>query len=160
MMDGMSMATKLYPDAKSADPLADGLLFQRFVADQIKQKLGLVITYYITRDEQYNIGESPQGFEVKLDNRCTETGRLSIEVAEKICADNAQYVPSGILRQDNATFYVQGNRTVFYIFKKSRLVELYEQNYRGSEIEKLGTIKTFYLPLEIAERDALLVIHP
>ena len=51
---------------------------------------------------QFNIGENLQGFEIKLDTRCTETGRMSIEVAEKSRADSTKWTPSGIYREDNS----------------------------------------------------------
>jgi hypothetical protein len=149
---------RLYPDAKGEDSFQEGLDFQEFVAGQLQQKLGTRIDYYTTRDEQYLIGESQQGIEVKLDSRCTETGRLSIEIAEKTRASNWRFVPSGIYRQDNTTIYVQGNYIVFYIFQKARLIELHSV-YRNTEAEKRGTIITYYLPLQVAMREALQIIR-
>ena len=95
---------------------------------------------------------------MKLDSLCTQTGRLSIEIAEKTRASNWEYRPSGIYRQDNSIFYVQGNRIVFYVFRKEHLVELHQQRYAGTEIEKRGTIRTFYIPLAVAGREAIHVV--
>ena len=47
---------------------------------------------------------------------------------------------------------------MFYVFKKTRLVELHSM-YKHTEVEKRGTVITYYLPLRIAMQEALHVIH-
>lgn len=147
----------LYPDAKQPDSFSEGIVFQDFVAMQMLKKRGVKIDFYKTKSEQYSIGESAQGYEVKLDKPCTRTGRLSIEIAEKTRASNHQFVPSGIYRKDNTRYYVQGNYIRIWIFSKSRLVELHKSD-RASEHESHPTIRTFYLPIITANREALYTI--
>jgi hypothetical protein len=147
-----------YPDAKSQTALTDGEIYQDFVANELLRRHQIHIDYYRTRHEQYDIGESVQGYEVKLDQRCTDTGRLSIEIAEKTKAANCLWVPSGIYRKDNTVYYVQGNYIVFYVFLKSVLVGLHP-HYKLTETEKYGTIRTFYLPLQMAKQSALIFVN-
>lgn len=151
------MATRLYPDAKQIDSMEDGLKFQAFVKTKLAG-IGITVDYYEMREDQFSIGESEQGIEVKLDSRCTDTGRLSIEVAEKSRRSIGVWTPSGIYRKDNSTLYVQGNYKVFFVFKKSKLIELHGR-YVDTEIYKLGTIKTFYLPIYHAYNAADIIMH-
>ena len=71
-----------YPDAKHPNEFQRGLEFEDFVKEYLAKNMGWVITTYSSKAYQFSEGESIQGFEFKLDNPCTETGRLSIEIAE------------------------------------------------------------------------------
>ncbi len=139
-----------YPDAKSKTSLRDGEGFQDYVARKFSDLFGIHIVYYKTMAEQYRIGESVQGIEVKLDNRCSETGRLSIEIAEKSKADNVEFVPSGIYRVDNTWLYVQGNRDILFVFAKTMLKLLHKTGRYQEKTEP--TIKAFYLPIDDAKK--------
>jgi len=95
-------------------------------------------------------GESLQGVEVKLDNRCLETQRLSIEVAEKTNPLLPHWTPSGIRKQDNSWAYIQGNYDLILVFSKAWLIRW--QAAKCPEVrESLGTIRKFYLPLQMAK---------
>ena len=108
---------------------------------------------------QYQVGENRQGHEVKLDSRCTETGRLSIEIAEKTRASNHAWQPSGILRRDNSWLYIQGNYQRVFVFPKSWLVRYFLSKIEPSEIhESYGTVRKFYLPIETAMAGAALTL--
>jgi hypothetical protein len=129
-----------------SDDLQRGHLFQDFVAEILLKTKGISLTCYSAKANQYNKGESIQGIEVKLDARCTETGRLAIEVAEL----HKDWVPSGIHRQDNTWAYVQGNGQVLYFFSKRTL-----RNYqlaKQPQIEEWKTIRRFFVPLEVADK--------
>ncbi|MEW6016479.1 MAG: hypothetical protein AB1760_00230 [Pseudomonadota bacterium] len=146
------MSYPSYPDSKNPRSFEDGLEFQDFVADTLCRELGLAISNFSSRRYQYRFGENKQGIEIKLDRRMLETGNVSIEVGEKSRASNANYVPSGILRNDNSWLYVQGNREMFFIFSKKRLVDLYNTNrYR---VDELPTIRRFLMPLADAMKHA------
>jgi hypothetical protein len=102
-------------------------------------------------------GESLQGCEVKLDNRCTETGRLSIEISEKSDPALRAWVASGILKEDNSWAYIQGNYELVFVFSKKWLVRWYEK--KNPEIyEAHGTIRKFYLPMRIAHIASIFVV--
>lgn len=153
----MAMNSPLYPDAKSLTSLEDGLRFQDFVRPLLLQ-YGILAVYYTSREYQLKHGESVYGIEIKLDNLCTKTGRLSIEVAEKGRASNASYVPSGIYRADNTWLYVHGNYERFFVFAKKYLrVAHVSGKYQTHD---KPTIKTFYIPMADAERICLLDIKP
>ncbi len=142
------MATN-YPDCKYDDPLQVGAEFLDFVLVEL-QRIGLYLQPFTSKKAQYNRGESFQGWEVKYDQRWTETGRLSIEIAEKTKAANYQWVPSGIYRSDNAWLYIQGNYEGFYVFLKKFLIQLHKtRRYQEHEIP---TLRGYFLPRADADR--------
>ena len=142
-----------YPDAQQENSYEDGMVFQDFVSDVMFVKMGIALSNYSSRRYQLNKGENAQRCEIKLDARCTETGRLSIEVGEKTRNDqNRDWVDSGIMR-DNM-FYVQGNYKKFYVFANRHLRSYYKKN--DPEVSpKYGTIRTFYIPEQTAEYIAI-----
>ena len=147
-------ANPIYPDAKRPNTFQDGLEFQDYVVDILTKEIGLPLSNYSSKKWQYNVGENKQGVEIKLDNRCTETNRLSIEIAEKSRASMPNYTMSGIYRDDNTWLYVHGNREIFFIFPKRYLVMLHRKNLYKEKT--MPTIKTFYLPMPDAEYYALI----
>lgn len=140
-----------YPDAKHPNEFERGLEFMDFAISELTRQYGLGITVYSSRLYQYEKGESVQGWEFKKDEQCTGSGRLSIEVYEKSNKDMPNWTPSGILREDRTIFYVQGNYVRFYIFFKKHLQEYYWK-YKPELTIKFGTIKTFYLPFDRADK--------
>lgn len=161
-MDGTAMATN-YPDARE-NAVEDGLAFQDFVCTELA-KHGLIIQNYSSKRYQYEVGENVQGFEIKQDRRCTDTQRLSIEIAEKTRADRPEWTPSGIMRDDNSWLYIQGNDEVIFVFAKRTLLLLYE-HMKGQQTLQLHeepkgnpTVRAFFLPLKTAERNAAKVIY-
>lgn len=143
------MATKqvVYPDSPNTSSFEQGAEFLDLVTVTL-QKYGLYLQAFTSKKFQYERGESLQGWEVKLDNRFTDTGRLSIEVAEKTRADQAEWIPSGIYRGDS-WLYIQGNKKCFYIFT-TKVLQWLHSTKKYTEKEEL-TIKTFYLPIKIAD---------
>lgn len=149
-----------YPDAPRADGVQAGMEFQDFVADQLF-RFGIALTAFMSRKYQYERGENLQGIEIKLDDRWHETGRLSIEIAERSDAQS-MWVNSGIYRNDNTWLYVQGNQAGFFIFPRKFLRHMFEKNGYPTEEKPKGkpTIRTFYLPVAHAEIYAALVWRP
>lgn len=140
-----------YKDSKNTNSVDEGNMFQDFVTDILVERCGLVISNYASKKYQFEKGENKQGFEIKLDNRCTETKRLSIEIAEKTAIENS-FVPSGIYRNDNSIFYVHGNFNIIFVFQKN-LLKLLHQSGRYKE-DETATIKKFYLPIKDAMKYA------
>lgn len=140
-----------YPDAKHLNEYERGLVFQDFVVESLFKQYGIIVQIYSSREYQYSRGESVQRVEIKLDARCTETRRLSIEVAEKSRASMSDWTPSGICRDDNTVFYAQGNEECFWLFFKKHLRLIYEKEH-PVVTEKHGTIKTFYIPITRADK--------
>lgn len=148
-----------YPHAKSASSYQDGLEFQDFVCCELSMS-GIVLQNLSSRKWQFEVGENLQGFEIKMDALCTKTRRLSIEIAEKSRNDETlQWTSSGILRKDNSWLYIQGNYDVLFIFAKNWLQRYYKEA-KPEVLEKLGTIKTFYLPFDLAYKCAAKVVEP
>lgn len=145
-----------YSDAKSKTAYQDGLEFQDFVTTELA-KHGIIVQNYSSRKYQFEIGENRQGIEIKLDNWCSKSKRLSIEVAEKSSATKPEYVPSGIYRKDNTWLYVQGNYDVLFVFSKKLLKLMYESGKYPTNTRP--TIKTFYISFDDSEKYAALVIR-
>jgi len=94
-----------------ADKLNDGIEFEKFVYEVLKD-IGLVVTKpYTTKKMQFK-GENSIGWEIKYDQRMAETGNAYIEIAEKSDPKNDKYVNSGIYRDDNTWLWLIGNRQV------------------------------------------------
>jgi len=79
------------------------------------------INYYTGMTEQYNIGESVEGIEVKYDKRSEKTENLYIEVAEKSNSTKRNFIPSGVMREDNTKKYLIGNKHKIWVFDKEYL---------------------------------------
>jgi hypothetical protein len=153
------MATK-YPDCKDPDSFQSGLEFQDFVCTELA-KHGIILQNLASKKAQFEIGENLQGFEIKLDRRCTETHRLSIEIAEKTRADRTDWTPSGIYRSDNTWLYIQGNYEALFIFSLKVLRQLHATGRFPASEYPVGhpTIRRFFLPFDIAERNCCKVIY-
>lgn len=147
-----------YPNAKSATAFQDGLEYQDFVCVQLAKE-GIILQNLSSKKYQYEVGENLQGFEIKLDEPCTRTERLSIEVAEKSRDDeHLSWTASGICRNDNSWLYIQGNYEFIFVFPKNLLLRWKEQKQPRIDT-KFGTIQTFYLSFSDARRVAAKVIE-
>jgi len=140
-----------YPDSPNPKSVEDGLKFQDFMMDWLRKE-GIFFSSYVSRDYQYKKGESPQRIEIKFDQDCSNTGRLSVEVAERSSTKIQLWTPSGIFRDDNAWWYIQGNYTIAYLFNKNTLKEYFLGIRHKETQKKFGTIETFYMGLRDAER--------
>jgi len=148
------MAMNPYPNSRNTHSIQEGAEFLDLVMEQLRT-MGFYLQPYTSAKNQLEKGESIQGWEVKLDNRFLETGRLSIEIAEKTRADNENWIPSGIYRKDNSYLYIQGNPKDFYVFQLSLLRWLHKRKIY-EEAESFGTVKKFYLPIDDANHWCLL----
>lgn len=144
-----------YPDAKSKTSFQDGLEFQDWVCVQLA-KHGFILQNTSSKKYQYEIGENLQKFEIKKDNRCTDTSRLSIEIAEKSRADMPAWTRSGIMRGDS-WMYIQGNYKILFVFQTTWLVRYFRE--RKPPIQtNTPTIQSFYLPFSLAFKCAARVL--
>lgn len=150
------MADPIYLTAPRATTFADGIEFQDFVCAELG-KQGIILQNFASRKYQFAVGENIQGWEIKLDERCTETGRLSIEIAEKSRSTMPDWTPSGIYRKDNTWLYIQGNCSLLFIFSKAWL-QRYHRVKKPPIEESHGTVRKFYLPLPIARLCAVRVL--
>lgn len=147
----------VYSNAPRAETFECGLEFQDFVCMTLARE-SIILQNLGSKLYQIQTGENLQGFEVKLDERCTDTGRLSIEVAEKSRRDVPRWTPSGIMRDDNTWLYIQGNYHVLYVFARNWLVR-YLNEKRPEVTDFNGTLRRFFLPLSVAETMAARVIR-
>lgn len=146
-----------YPTAPRSSTFREGVEFQDWVCLQLARR-HVILQNLASKRYQIEVGENLQGFEIKLDLRCSDTGRLSIEIAEKSNAANAEWVASGIMRADNSWLYIQGNYQALWIFAKSQLRRFYQVK-RPDEHESYGTVRKFYLSIRDADTIAALVLR-
>jgi len=122
-----------------------GQEYENKIIEFLNQQYYLGILNYKTQEEQIKYGETNIGIEIKFDMKSEETKNLYFEYAEKSNPNNSKYVKSGFLREDNSKYYLIGNSSNFYIFKKEDLKKIYEK-YKDSEDlkvqEKFKSIKT------------------
>lgn len=146
-----------YPDAPRATTFHDGLEFQDFVCSTLARH-HVILQNLASKKFQHEVGENLQGFEIKFDGPCTQTKRLSIEIAEKSRADMPRWTPSGIFRNDNSWLYLQGNYSVLFVFAKNWLIRYYRVK-QPDVFESYGTVRKFYLPFKLARECAVRVIE-
>ena len=150
-MDGvMKYNTELYNKN-----LNKGEKYQEFIKAVFKDKLNINLNFYKTKKEQYNIGETQEGYEVKFDDMFEKTGNIYIEFCEKTNEENKEYIPSGILRNDNTKYYVIGNYKEIYIFKKYKLLNFFVNlNFKNKiyTIKTTATSKGFLLDYTLREK--------
>jgi len=131
-LSSLESARQKYDNGYYAEKLEQGLVFQDFCTTEL-YKRGIVVVGYASRRYQNNEGENMLGAEIKRDGRFRETGNLYLETAEKSHPDRPCYIPSGIMRKDNAWLYVIGDEKTFWIFSKKYL-QMMADNYEERRI--------------------------
>lgn len=133
--------------------LEKGLKYQDFVTDIIFEKKAITLSAYSSREYQFTKGETKQGFEIKFDDKFEKTGNLYIETSEKTNPKNANFVKSGIYRDDNTWIWLIGNYKEIFIFSPKYLRKIHKKkNYR--EINTL-TSTGFLIPKKDIENYCL-----
>ncbi|KAA8731240.1 hypothetical protein F4V57_13100 [Acinetobacter qingfengensis] len=139
--------------------------FENFIAHKLQQEYGINIEPYLTPQGQYDLGENKLGIEIKNDQLIKKYKNIYIEYAEKARASNANYIPSGILKKDNTRFFLIGDEQKFWIFRKSRLLEIYyeeiryqqqqQRSRRKIQFKQKETSKGFVYPVIAAQHEAI-----
>lgn len=130
--------------------LEQGQLYEDFVRKQLTI-VGMPINIYSSQRYQIQEGESPNGAEVKFDDKMARTARLWIEIAEKATQRDGPYARSGVYRP-NIAFYIQGDYDLFYIFPINALrCEVESGNYEKRENDTKTSVGIL-LPMMLAER--------
>lgn len=155
----MTLATKAvdYPDSKNENEYEEGMRFQDFVVEQLSHRYGFIIQLFSSRHYQFNRGENVQKAEIKLDRLCTKTRRLSIECEERTALDKP-WVPSGIYSPAQPIFYIHGNYDKFFVFSR-RWLQRYHAGKLNCEVDEKPTVKTFYLPIDVAEEHSIFYVE-
>ena len=136
------------------EQLTEGEKFQDYVSDLLYDS-GIPINQYVSREYQYEKGESRAGVEIKYDKKMADTGNIYIELAERHSKDK-KYIKSGILRKDNTKFYVIGNYKRVFMFSKKQLVSIAKKFKRVQNDTSIGVL----IPLKyIEEHDTLALIE-
>jgi hypothetical protein len=147
------------------EKLQDAFVFENHIAEVLKNKFNLDIGAYLTPQGQYDLGENALGIEIKNDRLIKKYGNVYIEFQEKSNAGNYSFVNSGILKQDNCNYFLLGTEEQFYIFKKSRLIEIFYEEIeiskkggvskRGIKFKQIATSKGFVYPVRNATNDLI-----
>lgn len=100
--------------------------------DALFGRHGVDLGLYYGREQQYHMGETALGIEIKYDKRSAETGNYYIEYQERM-RSSGSWVNSGILKADNTRFYLLGTIDKFVIFERSWLLEYYTRLVQNHE---------------------------
>lgn len=138
-----------------ASKLSIGLAYQDFVIEQLAKKIGIVVSNYSHKNNQYKTGENFQGVEIKYDDKMQDTGNLFFETFEKTHPDNPSWIPSGINRKDNSWLYLIGDYKRIYIFSKKYLPMMFSKLTKREIIGKAKTSKGYLLFVAEAEKYCL-----
>jgi UDP-N-acetylmuramate-alanine ligase len=131
--------------------------FQDFVVDQL-YKAGIPIVMHTSKKKQF-LGENKLGIEIKHDKMMEKTGNVYIEYEEKSNPNNAYFVKSGILRDDNSWLWAIANNKVIYIVSKRVLRQIYEKRPEYAVFTGNKTSKGFLLNIELIEKIAEKIIR-
>lgn len=139
--------------------------FENYLEKFFKDNFDLDLGPFLTPEGQYYEGENELGIEIKNDTLIKKYGNIYIEYAEKSKATNHIYVPSGILKDDKSTYFLIGDKDQFWVFRKKRLVEIYNEeevlrkqgkpSERGIQFKVKSTSLGFVYPLRNAEKEAI-----
>lgn len=145
--------------------LQDSFIFENYIAELLRHKYGLDIGQYMTPKGQYELGENALGIEIKNDTLIEKYGNVYIEYQEKSNSGNNDYVNSGILKNDQCEYFLIGTQKKFYIFKKSRLIRIFEEEIRnkrkgirsprGILFKQIATSKGYVYPVRNAKNDII-----
>lgn len=139
-----------YNNGYYGEKLEQGLEFQDVVTKELYQR-GIVVVGYSSRRFQNKEGENMLGAEIKRDGLFRGTGNLYIETSEKSHPDNANYIPSGIYREDNSWLYVIGDEKTIWIFS-TKYLRMLENRYKS--VNK-PTSNGYLLPVREADKYCL-----
>lgn len=147
------------------EKLQDSFLFENYIANILKNDFDIEIDAYLTPQGQYELGENALGIEIKNDTLIEKYGNVYIEYQEKSNAGNRIYINSGILKDDQTIYFLIGTEKKFYIFRKSRLLEIYKEELsvrekgdvskRGIKFKHISTSKGFVYPVRNAKDDMI-----
>lgn len=145
--------------------LQDSFLFENYIAEKIEREYGLNLEQYLTPEGQYELGENALGIEIKNDTLIQKYGNIYIEYEEKSKASNHNYVYSGILKKDNCKYFLIGTVEQFYIFKKSRLIEIFNEEIKNLKngmpsvrkilFKQIATSKGYVYPVKNTINDTI-----
>lgn len=146
----MLMATKFYNEM-----LTIGQEYEKFIVDLFWERSRTKLTLTTTKEDQINIGETLEGYEIKNDRLFHKTGNLAIECFEKGNIGNLAWTKSGILRDDNTKHWIIGNYDLVWTIWKRDLFRIYKREFSDRLIiNSTQTGKIFLLPTERADKIA------
>lgn len=129
------------------EKLLIGNAYEEDIANMLMKHIGFDIGLFTNVNDQYNIGESKRGIEIKNDEKIQEHLNIYIEYAEKSNAKNKRFVPSGILREDNTNFILIGNHDIAFLLNKSKLLEYINEYPDIYSKKKIGTSRGYVISL-------------
>jgi len=126
------------------EKLKEGKKYEKFIKLIFNFFLEKEITIFENKKDQINIGESEEGFEIKLDNNFKKTNNLYIEYQEKTDSNNINFINSGILRKDNTKIWIIGDYKNVFVFNKNVLIEFH--NNKQFRYVETKTSKGYLIP--------------
>lgn len=134
-----------------------GRAFEEHV-EALLARYGIALGIYRTEREQYEIGESASGIEVKHDRGYARTGNLYIEIAESRHPE-MPLVASGIYRRNNTTTWAIGDYQTLFLLPQRLLIEVHESRAHREVWNDSRTSRGYLLPGSVARSMALRIIE-
>lgn len=130
--------------------------YERYVSKTFWTPLfGSPLNFYDTKVDQYNIGESKEGVEIKFNSGIDEYGSLYFEIGEN--RPGAPTVTSGIYRADNTVYWICGDKKIVFLFLKDDLREIYEKKLYLKESQcGLGTSVGYLLTVNQCKKHSII----
>jgi len=151
---------KMYQgNSKHTNSLEVGHEFQDFIVEKLIKELGIAVSLFQSKKYQFQRGESLQGVEIKYDARstgdstyykCTATGNVAIEIAEKSSPSQPKFTPSGIYRLDNSWLFIVGNYDCAWVFSKKHLILMHKSG-KYKVVNTLPTLQSMLLSIKDAD---------
>lgn len=140
-------------DAYYIRNLMDSHRFEVY-AESVFLSYGLDIGLFYGRNEQYEMGETRVGIEIKCDKKSVETGNYYFEYQERLNT-GLDWTNSGILKNDNTRYYFYGVVGSYSIFPRNVIWDYYRrlvlegERIRGCSIKEIrrGTSRGFVVPI-------------
>lgn len=147
------------------EKLQEAFIFENYIAKILHERFNVDIGMYLTPEGQYDLGENALGIEIKNDTLISKYGNIYIEYQEKSKAVNSSYVNSGILKKDNCKYFLIGTEKQFFIFKKSRLIEIFNEEMKFKKnktpskrdiiFKQQATSRGFVFPVNKARKEII-----
>ncbi len=105
--------------------LMDSHKLEVYAAHIFKTQCDLDIGLFYGSSQQYSMGETKVGIEIKCDKLSKSTGNYYFEYQERLHA-SGPWVNSGLLKNDNTKYYLYGDIGSITLFAKSTLLQFYQ----------------------------------
>lgn len=127
-----------------------GTAFEDFVVQTLQTQRNFALHVYRTPYEQFEVGESEEGYEIKHDRRCTTTGHISVEYYKRRSSDGRWGLSTTWRPHLNTHSLIIGDEKLFFVLSKTKLHDAIKyQQLETYEMPTIGLARRF-VPFDFA----------